>query len=155
IYKQSGGVGAFNLVYSGINLAIEINYATLDFFILNTSNVLKQTGGTGGFVAQSGTTLSYNVGGIGIDGFGNLYVVNYATSKLQKQTNYAIGLPDLDGGTLLNVAGTGKGTGKSRWQVWTGQKTTSGTDMQTLTKRLEINEEGVIEAFGTVKFKTY
>jgi hypothetical protein len=27
-------------------------------------------------------------------------------------------------------SGTGKGTGKSWWQVWTGQKTTSGTDMQ-------------------------
>ena len=60
---------------------------------------------------------------------------------------FAAGLPDLDGGTKSERAGTGKGTGKSWWEVWTGQKTSSGTNMQVETLRLRIDETGNVILF--------
>ena len=75
-------------------------------------------------------TSKSNVVYSGVDG-GDIY---------QLDTN-SLGTSNLDGGSLSNYSGTGKGTGKSRYSVWTGQKTVSGTDMQILTKRIEVDED--------------
>ena len=70
---------------------------------------------------------------------GSLLLVTYS-SILIKET--ATGTANLDGGTLKQVAGTGKGTGKSRFEIYTGQKLASGTDMQIETLREYIDENG-------------
>lgn len=60
------------------------------------------------------------------------------------QNNDAVGSPDLNGGTLKLAAGTGKGEGASNYDIYTGQKTVSGTDMQIETLRARINNEGLM-----------
>jgi hypothetical protein len=60
------------------------------------------------------------------------------------QTNSGVGTADLQGGTLKLNAGTGKGIGDSNLDFYTGQKTTSGTDMQISTLRTRINNEGLM-----------
>lgn len=72
---------------------------------------------------------------------GDVYFFNSSIGHLL-QNNQTTGLPDLDGGTLKLKAGTGKGTGKSRVEFVTGQKTVSGTDMQIETVREYIDENG-------------
>ncbi len=53
-----------------------------------------------------------------------------------------VGSEDLNGGVLKLKAGTGKGSGQSRTEFYTGQKTTSGTDMQASTLRGYFDENG-------------
>jgi hypothetical protein len=74
---------------------------------------------------------------------GNVYCfAPQGAQSMALQSNYAIGSPDLNGGTLKLKSGTGKGTGQSRLQFLTGQKTISGTDMQIETVRAYIDENG-------------
>jgi len=146
VYKQTASTGSFNQIYSGNNLEIEINYTNNDVYILTTTSVLKQTGGSGSFINQGGSISNSWITGMGIDSLGNVYAVNASTNKISKQTNYAAGIPDLKGGTLKLASGTAKGTGDSAINFYTSQKTTSGTDMQTETLRLKIDNEGHITA---------
>jgi hypothetical protein len=73
---------------------------------------------------------------------GNVYIVGRFGEYFQMQDNQTLGLPNLDGGKLTVSSGTGKGNGKSRYVISTGQKTTSGTNMQIETPRIEVDEDG-------------
>lgn len=74
---------------------------------------------------------------------GSLYFCGN-NSTMYFQNNDAVGSPNLAGGTLKLASGTGKGTGDSNLDLYTGQKTTSGTDMQIETLRARINNEGLM-----------
>lgn len=62
------------------------------------------------------------------------------------------GLPDLNGGTLRHIAGTGKGSGNSMQEWYTGQKLDSGTVMQALTLRMKLDELGRFTYYSTPVF---
>jgi len=147
IYKQTGGKGTFTPLsqvsrhWAGLAATPNSNiYAT------GRDDIYVQNSGTGNFLPLyqgnknwEGITGTYN---------GNVYTGTVG-GDIYIQNNNILGTSNLDGGTLINKSGTGKGTGKSRWQIWTGQKTVSGTDMQILTKRIEIDESGNYTRIGT------
>lgn len=108
-------------------------------YVSTTNGILEQVGGLGSFNLTQDTLRDYSfIYSNKLNG--NIYTVSnsdiYELSFLQKGTD------DLDGGTLKLKAGTGKGTGQSRYQIITGQKQPSGTDMQPEVVRLEVDEEG-------------
>jgi hypothetical protein len=141
-YKQTGGTGSFVTQSAGAgyywkSIAAAPNgniYATEAF------NVFMQTGGTGSFVALGQTDVTFK--NIAVATNGNVYAVRDGIGDIYLQTNLFVGYNNLDGGALKLKAGTGKGTGKSRYEIWTGQKTTSGTDMQIETLREYVDENG-------------
>lgn len=139
IYKQTGGVGNFvstgqiSRLWRGITVAPNGSvYATVD-----NGDVYVQFGGVGGFIPTG--QISRNWSNIFSNTAGNLYAT---AGDLYFMDLSVKGTPNLDGGTLKHKAGTGKGTGKSRFEIWTGQKTASGTDMQVETLREYIDENG-------------
>jgi hypothetical protein len=71
---------------------------------------------------------------------GNVYAS--VGSTIYELSFSAKGTDNLDGGTLKQVAGTGKGEGKSRIEGYTGVKQPSGTNMQPLALRYYIDENG-------------
>ncbi len=70
-----------------------------------------------------------------------MYISNSSITLFYQQ-NYAPGTPNLNGGTQKIKSGTGKGVGKSRVELYTGQKTVPGTDMQVETLRVYLDENG-------------
>jgi len=145
IYIQTAGTGSFISLgveargYTGIT-AINNNIYTC----VEGGGIYIQTGGSGAFVSyvQEGlTTINWMT--IGSTPLGNIYIAQYA-GDIYFQNNDVVGTANLDGGTLKQIAGTGKGMGKSRWEAWTGQKKPSGTDMQIETLRAVIDEEGLM-----------
>ena len=139
IYKQTNGVGDF-APYSGVqsftSLTITANnnlYAGVD------ANVFLQTNLTGLFVNLNQAIVQ--AWGMAATPNGVIYVGDYGDNIYTLETA-SLGTANLDGGTLIQKAGTGKGTGKSRYEIWTGQKTASGTDMQLETLRFYIDENG-------------
>jgi hypothetical protein len=145
VYKQTNETGSFvpylltALPYpQGIAVSKTSNsiyLATYGF------GVYKQTNQTGAFSAvtpNANTSADLNVF---IADNGNVYVCKENTG-LMIETNYVVGAPNLDGGSYKAKAGTGKGTGKSRFEIYTGQKTTSGTDMQIEVLREYVDENG-------------
>jgi len=141
IYKQTGGIGDFvglgqtSRAWRAITVAPNGNvYATgsnLDVYV--------QLGGVGNFTALGHTAREHRSIAVSINN--NVYIAVYS-GDIYMQNNDSIGAIDLDGGTLIQKAGTGKGTGKSRLEFITGQKTASGTDMQLETLREYIDENG-------------
>jgi hypothetical protein len=163
LYKQSLGSGAFNLIFSsGVSagstpflFSFDVSNTNNNIYTIsggqlgNTLSIFKQTGGSGSFISQtfSGTkSVSYNYQiqtSIVIDNKGDVYgSVN--NNIIYKQTNFSAGTPDLQGGTLKLNSGTGKGTGSSDIEMWTGQVLTSGTTMQTATLRAKIDNTGLM-----------
>jgi hypothetical protein len=152
IYKQAGGVGDFVIIpisflsyWSGVTIASNGDlYASRSSGTPNGS-MYKSIGGVGAFIA-TGQVLNYSsmTGNIN----GNIYTAIPNDNVYYLQLN-AIGEPNLDGGILKLKSGTGKGIGKSRTQIITGQKTVSGTDMQVETVRAEYDENGNYKRFGT------
>lgn len=104
-----------------------------------SGDIYKQTGGVGSFVATGQTARLYN--SIAVSSSLNLY-----SCVMQGDIYYvnikSVGNPNLDGGTLKHKSGVGKGTGKSRIEFITGQKTNSGTEMQIETTRAYLDENG-------------
>ena len=157
-YKQTGGTGSFTVLISSTTKDFDVDFTTGTVYAIAgydspANGIYKQTSGVGSFVLQSVSYSpgdTYNVN----SGFNTLWIepttlnvtANFSqtTDRIYKQINYAAGLPNLQGGTLKLNAGTGKGTGNSNIDLYTGQKTTSGTDMQISTLRLRINNEGLM-----------
>jgi hypothetical protein len=143
IYKQTGGTGSFVALGAGglYWTGIAVDAVTNDVYAcVSGGDIYKQTGGTGSFIALGQIPRSWSA-----------ITINYVTrdiyatvqnGDIYKQQNDTFGSPNLDGGTYKAVAGTGKGTGKSRFEIYTGQKTASGTDMQVETLREYIDENG-------------
>ena len=108
----------------------------------------KQTGLAGNFVLN--TLFTYPVAPVGnlmnvtvSKTTNNVYVPAY-DSDVWVQYNNGEGTPNLQGGTLKLNAGTGKGSGDSSIEMWTGQVLASGTTMQTSTLRAKINNTGLM-----------
>jgi hypothetical protein len=152
VWKRTGGSGLF----------IDTGVATTGKYITETPNgnvfvsvyggsIWMQTNGSGPFTNLNQTIRAYN--GIASDSNGNVFVCVDNGGLIYKQNNATTGTSDLQGGVLKLQAGTGKGTGDSNLDFYTGQKLASGTDMQTSTLRLRINNEGNI-GIGTASPST-
>jgi hypothetical protein len=158
LFKQTGGSGSFQ-TQSFSAPSVESVYAltitiTNNLYVIGGNSngsyaqIFKQTNLSGAYPSLEQAAHYYL--GLTSDLNGNVYAsaASYNTlGNIYFQNNNVLGTPNLDGGTKSEVAGTGKGTGKSRWNVFTGQKTGSGTDMQIETKRLEIDENGNVMLF--------
>ncbi|PKP28668.1 MAG: hypothetical protein CVU01_03710 [Bacteroidetes bacterium HGW-Bacteroidetes-18] len=157
IYKQVGGVGAFSglgqttTIWNFIQAAPNGNIYASRSADSQTEDIYVQIGGLGNFQSIGQPSRRYH--GLAVNSLGDLYAAEGGdtgyTGYIYKQINNAAGLADLDGGALIHKAGTGKGTGKSRYQIITGQKTASGTDMQLETLRIEVDEDGNYKRIGT------
>lgn len=146
IFKLTGGVGTFTSIYSNGGFWLGVAYAASTNSIyastIANADIVKQTNLTGAFVSLD---TRFSIGPIYVTNNGNVYAgQNQPGGDILKQTNYAVGSPNLSGGTLTLSAGTGKGTGSSKIQFITGQKTASGTDMQIETVRGVIDETGLM-----------
>jgi hypothetical protein len=117
-----------------------------DYYAIVRDGDLYKSSGGGNLVATGQTSKKYN--SLSISKQGVLISTIFSGDVYTLATN-ALGTSDLDGGTLKLKAGTGKGTGKSRYQIVTGQKTVSGTDMQIETVRAEFDEDGNYTRFST------
>ncbi|WP_035644753.1 hypothetical protein [Flavobacterium sp. ASV13] len=142
IYKQTGGIGSFlglgqtsrnwhSIAVSPINGDV---YACVD-----GGDIYRQLGGNGPFVSLNQGARAWR--GITVNSIGNVYACVYQGDIWMLNTQ-SLGTPNLDGGTHKTKSGTGKGTGKSRIEFYTGQKTVSGTDMQVETMRVYLDENG-------------
>ncbi|WP_286971085.1 hypothetical protein [Flavobacterium sp. UBA4854] len=101
--------------------------------------IYKRTSGSGPFILQNAPTGGWRA--MAADAKGNIYA-GLSNGEIYVQINDNLGAPDLHGGALNFKAGSGKGIGQSRINFITGQKTTSGTDMQIETVRAYIDENG-------------
>lgn len=144
--------GAFEFVTSTVTGNIW-NDQSGNLYSANNSGVIsKMTIGTTTFIATEYTLPIGSVLGSSLHPNGNMYVLNGTLNQLYFQDKSGTGLPNLDGGVLIHEAGTGKGTGKSRQEWWTGEKTASGTDMQIKRLRMVMDELGLITHYGTPVF---
>ncbi|TPG41966.1 hypothetical protein [Flavobacterium pectinovorum] len=140
IYKQTNGNGAFTQHSANNSTGITISKSN-DIFINIGTDIFKQTNETGPFVATGSTVTSNGIWGMATHSNGNIYAGDFGSTIFMMQNNGS-GAPNLDGGTFKHKAGTGKGTGRSRHEFYTGQKTAFGTDMQVDTLRCYIDENG-------------
>ena len=147
IYKQTNATGAFVLHSSNSSDAIVVTNSN-DIFINITTDIYKQTNETGSFIATGSAVNNGSIWGMATHANGNVYAGDYSGNVFMLQNNGS-GTSNLDGGTIQLIAGTGKGTGKSKIQFLTGQKTISGTNMQVETVRAEFDENGNYKRFGT------
>lgn len=152
IYKQTGGTGNFNALSQTARLwkGLASDSSGNIYATVQNGDIYKQTLGAGNFVALGQTARLWS--GITVDSSGNIYAAAadwYTNGDIYYQNNASTGTANLDGGMLKLKAGTGKGTGASRLQIVTGQKTASGTNMQTETVRAEFDENGNYKRIGT------
>jgi hypothetical protein len=141
LYVQSAGSGSFNFFSSGDVDSRQMAFTpTGDLITFKSNKLYKRVYGTTPFVAI--TEISGSLFCVGVSNNTNVYTSDYYIAEVYMQNNVSSGVPNLDGGTLRSKAGPGKGTGKSWYEIWTGQKTTSGTNMQVLTKRVLVDEMG-------------
>ena len=141
IYKRTNGEGNFISLAQTIRSWTSITVAPNGNVYAGNygGDIYMQTNGSGNFVSLGQTSRSWS--GLASNSNNDIYAVVFA-ADIYKQNNFALGTPNLDGGTLIHKAGTGKGTGKSRLHFITGQKTASGTNMQIETLREYIDENG-------------
>jgi hypothetical protein len=145
LWKQTAGTGLLvDTLISVQSQFICIGLAN-SIYCLTASNVYTLIQGGSTFILFTSLSPALdNVRGItsNLNGI-LLFTHGYNAAKIQYtlETN-SLGASDLDGGTYIAKAGTGKGTGKSRYEIWTGQKTTIGTDMQIETLREYVDENG-------------
>jgi len=145
VYMQTNGAGDFNPLglpsraYTSGTITPNGNV-----YLVSSGVTYLQTDGTGAFIAQ-GSLSNHPFTSLVTDTVGNIYGTDGANCQcggLWKLNLFASGTANLNGGTLTLKAGTGKGTGSSKIQFITGQKTTSGTNMQIETVRGSFNEKG-------------
>ena len=147
IYKQTAGTGNFISLGQTVRDWVSTTVAPNNnvYAITKSGDIYMQTNATGNFIALGQTSRSWS--SISSAPNGNVYsTVGFygASGDIYLQDNYAIGTPNLQGGTLKLNSGTGKGTGASDIEMWTGQVLASGTDMQISTLRAKINNEGLM-----------
>lgn len=137
LYKRTASTGLFvntGIAANGVHVTPNNNV-----YISSGNKIYKQINEAGAFIDLNQVSRVYFM--LGGNAIGNVYC-NVKNSDTYLQQNYAVGIPNLDGGTLKDIAGTGKGIGKSHIDRYTGQKTVSGTDMQIETLRERIDENG-------------
>ncbi|UTN03977.1 hypothetical protein L0669_21965 [Flavobacterium bizetiae] len=151
LYKQTNATGAFTDTLAGNvpstpNKSMCITPSNDMYVTESRGNISIRANDSGNFVFfQTVPASNYGPSMIATDinndvytgeGFANNTVLNWKINSALTGTN------DLDGGTNKVKAGTGKGTGKSRVEFYTGQKTVSGTDMQVEKMRVYLDENG-------------
>jgi hypothetical protein len=142
--------GSFAFVTSSVPGGVIWNDQAGNLYSASYSGVIsKMTAGTTTFISTQDSLPIGNVVQAALHPNGNMYVL--LNSLLYFQDKSGTGLSNLDGGVLIHEAGTGKGTGKSRQEWWTGQKTVSGTDMQIRILRIALNEIGEFVLPSTTK----
>ena len=144
LWKQTGGTGTFsntNTIMLGDYLACDSNNK---IYSATTTTLYSLAYNSTVYVVEKNLTGMSFLTGIAID-LDNRIIFTRGTNQgnIQYQLLTAVlGTPDLKGGTLIIEAGGGKGAGQSRIEFYTGQKTASGTNMQSLTMRGYIDENG-------------
>jgi hypothetical protein len=147
LWKQTGGLGLFvntNILLLGSKITCVPNG---DIYTSNGTTLYKLVVNTTVYLTVQTLNISGTFWGFSSDNEGRLFLSSGYTNSFQPLyiiNTDSVGAPNLDGGIRIDKAGTGKGTGKSWWQVWTGQKTVSGTDMQVETLRIQANEIGEV-----------
>lgn len=141
IYKQVGGAGNFVLHSSQANSGGITVSNSNDIFVNSGTDMYKQTNETGSFVATGSTVTNNGIWGMATHANGNIYAGDFSATVFMLLNNGA-GYANLNGGILKLKSGTAKGTGVNRVEIYTGQKTTSGTDMQVETLRAYYDENG-------------
>jgi hypothetical protein len=149
LYAKPVG-GSFEFVTSTVTGPIWNDQAGNLYSAPYSGVISKMTIGTTTFIATEYTLPIGGVNGAALHPNGNMYVL--VDRLLYFQDKSGTGLSNLDGGVLIHEAGTGKGTGKSRQEWWTGEKTVSGTDMQIKRLRMVMDELGLITHYGTPVF---
>ncbi len=149
IYKQTNSIGNFNVFQSTVVAVVRGMCGSTvnnNIYAFGSGQDIYFSNGGAAFIALNQGIKQYRGGTI--KNSGDVYACVF-NEDIYLQNNDSIGAINLDGGTLINKAGTGKGTGKSRYQIVTGQKTVSGTDMQLETVRAEFDEDGNYKRIGT------
>jgi hypothetical protein len=124
-YKQTASAGLYNEVPDGRSVPFGFHWNGKAMVVLPLGEVIICRNPSENTVAQSDLYIKASVGN---------------------------GLPDLNGGTLRHIAGTGKGNGNSIQEWYTGQKLSSGTVMQALTLRMKLDELGRFTYYSTPVF---
>jgi len=141
IYKQTAGTG--NFIATGQTSRGWTGITGLPsgdvFASVYNGDIYKQTAGTGNFIATGQTPRAWTSLDTHVNG--NIYATVESSDVFYLAINQT-GIPNLDGGTQKIKSGTGKGTGKSRVEFYTGQKTSPGTDMQVEKMRVCLDENG-------------
>ena len=142
IYKISSGTTVLTDLVQTVRTYQAITTNGTDVFtVVYNGDICKQTNNTGVFQATGQVTRGYNA--ILITNSSILYATGYAINIYTVNLN-SLGTANLQGGTLKLNAGTGKGTGTSDIEIYTGQVLSSGTDMQTSTLRAKIDNTGLM-----------
>jgi len=148
IYKINSGTSVLTALGQTFRSWANGYFLNGDLYIAVGGTSYKQTGLAGNFVLN--TLFTYPVNPIGVlwnvtvsKTTNNVYVPAY-DSDVWVQYNNGEGTSNLSGGTLKLNSGTGKGTGASDIEMWTGQVLTSGTTMQTATLRAKIDNTGLM-----------
>ncbi|KOP39222.1 hypothetical protein DBB36_02150 [Flavobacterium sp. WLB] len=151
LLKQTGGTGAWVNIYSNTSLGsvcvltngtiytLNVYGGIIPYFAVSINNGISFSNSS--FQSPLGITSPYSF--LTASG-NNVYMYGWSNSTIYFQNNDALGVSNLNGGVLKLKSGTGKGTGQSKVQIITGQKSFSGTNMQTEAIRLEIDENGNI-----------
>jgi len=146
IYKQTNSTGVFNQMDAAFLSWNGIIWDRIagDLYCSSFSGVYKFVGGTGSAINLG---VSFGSFSATLAICKTILFCAWINTSQGLQDIYclyinSLGLPNLNGGTLKQKAGVGKGTGQSRIQFITSQKTTSGTDMQIETVRAYIDENG-------------
>ena len=143
IYKISNGTTVLtDLVQTARNYyGITTNGTDVYVAVLN-GDIWKQTNNIGTFQATGQVSRGYY--SLLLMTSNILYAGGYNISNLFTVNLNSLGTANLQGGTLKLTSGTGKGTGASDIELYTGQVLASGTDMQTATLRAKINNTGLM-----------
>lgn len=140
ILKLSGGTYTTVVSNSANSL---FRSSTNDFYYANAAGtVYRQSGFNGPFINLGAGTQSNGGSQFAEDELTNIFTPGSGTINILQL--YSVGISNLQGGTLKLYSGTGKGTGASDIEMWTGQVKPSGTDMQDMTLRAKINNEGLM-----------
>lgn len=145
IYKMLAGTSTLTAL--GQNNRTWTNGYTFsgDVYMRTGGVIYKQTSATGNFAATSLSEFGFmsqtNHFAVSINN--NVYAPSYV-QDVYVQFNNGAGTADLNGGTLKLYSGEGKGTGNSNIELYTGNKLSSGTDIQLFTLRAKINNEGLM-----------
>jgi hypothetical protein len=146
IYKQTNATGTF-AQHTALNSSAICVSNSNDVYINVGTDLLKQINETGAFTGTGSTVNNNSIWGMASHANGNIYAGDFSGNLYMLQNNGA-GTPNLNGGKNIIKAGTGKGTGQSRIEFVTGQKTASGTNMQVETLRGYIDENGYFILYG-------
>jgi len=148
IIKQTGGTGSWSTILSststgtvcvlsnGTIYAANVYGGVAPYFYISINNGVS--------FSTSSVTLPVASYSYLVSNGNNVYDYSLLGSDIYFQNNASLGTSNLQGGTLKLNSGTGKGTGASDIEMYTGQVLASGTDMQTATLRAKINNEGLM-----------